>query len=901
MQLTDRISCITAAICLWGMIALNVQAQDGPNDYDDTTSNASAMRSLRAVKLQPEKKIELDGKLQEAVWQQVPIATDFIQRSPNDGRPASEPTEVRVIYTNEELYVGIRAYDSAMDSVAATLFRKDGEAYSDWVYVNIDSYNDNRTSFSFAVNPRGVRKDILTFNDSEEDLRWDAVWEAETSLQENSWVVEMRIPLSQLRYDADKAYQQWGINFQRRLARKDEVAFWSPTPQQVSGLVSRYGTLKGIKNLSQPAHLEVSPYISGSLRRAPGREANPFYSSNEWNGSAGADIKYGLSSDFTLTGTINPDFGQVEADPAVINLSAFETFYPEQRPFFMEGSDIFQFGSTRTFNRFGSPYVFYSRRIGRAPQGRLADAGLESEFVDRPGQTTIASAAKVSGKTENGLSIGVLNALTTREKATYLSGSDQEELSIEPPTNYFAGRVKQDLNKGHSFIGGYLSSVNRFMGADYLKGFLHNSSYIGGVDFEHSWKDREWIVSGVLSGTRVNGTPEALQLTQRSSSRYFNRVDADYLSVDPDRTSLSGYAAEVSFGRFAGDHWRGSATYGMVSPGYEVNDIGFETRADYHSMSYLVTYQETDPSGPFRFYNVNLYTNQQWNFGGDLIYNAVATSGNMDFTNLWSFNYNVTYNAPTYDDRLLRGGPLSGEPSRFSYSGVLSSDPSHVVSADIGHLRMNDASGGLERDVFLDLTVRPTSYIQLTLSPNYNYQKRTGQYVRQVVDETAVDTYGRRYAFANLDQHTFSTALRLDWTFTPDISLQTYIRPYVTSGDFYRFKEFQTPGEYEFAVYGEDQGTIQQTDGSYVIDPDGTGPSDAFSFGNPDFNFRSIQSNAVFRWQYRPGATFYLVWQQERAATVLEDNLSLHRDVRGIFDTEPTNVFMVKISYWLGR
>ncbi|HEX6982523.1 MAG TPA: DUF5916 domain-containing protein [Balneolaceae bacterium] len=875
-------------------------AQTATNGHSKIDSSAE-LPVIQAVRVQGDERIELDGELNEAIWQQAPVATGFIQRVPDSGEPATERTEARIVYTEDAIFVGIKAYDSAMDSVAATLFRKDGSAYSDWVYVNIDSYNDNRTSFSFAVNPRGVRKDILTFNDSNEDIRWDAIWQAETSIQDDYWVAEFRIPLSQLRFNADKKVQNWGINFQRRIARKDEISFWAPTPQNASGFVSKYGTLKGLKGLGEPARLEITPYVSANLTRAPGSSANPYYQQNEWGQSIGADIQYGLSSNFTLTATINPDFGQVEADPAVINLSAYETFFPEQRPFFLEGTDIFQFGATQTYNRFGNPMVFYSRRIGRAPQGDISQAGIQADYVDRPDRTTIAGAVKLSGKTESGLSVGVLNALTTRENATYtIGGGSDQQLSIEPPTNYLVGRVKQDFNNGNTVIGGYLSSVNRFMSADYLKSSLHSASYIGGVDFEHSWNDQEWTLSGAFSGSLVQGTEEAILQTQLLSSRYYNRVDADYLSVDPDKTSLSGYAGDLSLGRFGGEHWRGSLTYEFVSPGYEVNDIGFENRADYHGVSYLLMYREPDPAEPFRFYETFIYANQRWNFGGDLTYNAIAIASNFNLTNLWSFHPNAGYNFSVYDDRLLRGGPLARTPDSYYISGVINSDPSRKVSFTAGHLRSNDVSGGMERDFFVDLTIRPTSYIQLTISPNYNYRVNTGQYVTQIEDPTAVETYGKRYIFADIDQQTFSTAFRLDWTFTPEISLQTYVRPFITSGDFYNYKEFTQPKGYEFAVYGEDRGTINRNNSSYTVDPDGAGPAQSFSFRDRDFNFKAIQSNVVFRWQYRPGSALFVVWQQDRSASTINNDLQLQRDVSQLFRSEPTNVFLVKLTYWFG-
>ncbi|NGP88156.1 carbohydrate binding family 9 domain-containing protein [Aliifodinibius halophilus] len=863
------------------------------------TTNPSSL-SLGALKISPQNEITLDGKLDENIWKNARIATDFTQRIPNDGAPASEKTEVQVVYSNDALYVGIRAFDSAMDSVAATLFRKDGAAYSDWVYVSIDSYSDNRTSFNFAVNPRGVQKDILIFNDSNEDKRWDAVWETKTTILENSWVAELRIPLSQLRFDTDKTEQSWGINFQRRLARKEEISFWSPTPQDASGLVSLYGELTGIKELPKINRLEITPYASSDLTKAPGDDKNPYYNANDWNGSIGADIKYSLTPDLTLTGTINPDFGQVEADPAVINLSAFETFFPEQRPFFLEGTDIFEFGRTKTHNTFGNPLVFYSRRIGRRPQGNASNSGIDPQYTDVPSQTTIASAAKLSGKTDNGFSLGILNAFTLREKAQFQTTTNTDgSVSVEPPTNYFVGRVKQDFDGGQTTVGAYGSAVNRSIRADYLSQSLHNSAYIAGLDFEHSWKDREWILSGTLSGISVNGSKEAIAATQRSSARYYNRVDADYLSVDPNKTNLSGYAGELSIGKFGGDHWRGSLTYSTVSPGYEVNDIGFENRADYHALSYFLSYQESSPE-LFRFYKLWAFAGHGWNYGGDLINNYYRTGAFFQLKNLWSFNYNAGFNGKSYLDRLSRGGPVAERAKDWNFNININSDQTRKVSFNIGTSHRSDVSGEFDHSYWTGLEIRPATFIQLSISPQFSIEKDTDQYVTSSEDPSAQNTYGNRYVFADIDKSTLSTSIRLDWTFTPSISLQTYVRPFITSGNFYNYKEFTAPYDYKFAVYGEDRGVIQKNNDVYTVDPDGAGTAPSFTFEEQDFNFKSIQTNAVFRWEYQPGSIFYLVWQQDQSHKSVHNDFRLGRDIKRLFDTKPTTVFLLKFSYWFG-
>lgn len=895
-------------------IAQDVSKTEAPQD-----SASSETRSLQAVRATSDNPIDLDGKLDEEIWQQVPIATGFTQRFPDDGRSATEKTEAQILYTEEALYIGARAYDSSIDSVAATLFRRDGTGYSDWFYVTIDSYNDNRTGFSFAVNPKGVRKDILLYDDDEEDMRWDAVWEAATSIDEEGWTVEMRIPLSQLRFSPPKDGEEtkWGINFQRRIARNEEISFWSPTPQKESGIVSRFGQLEGIRELESPRRLEVSPYLSSNITRTPVDDSNPFYNQNDLRGSVGADIKYGLTSDLTLTATINPDFGQVEADPAVINLSAYETYFQEQRPFFLEGNEIFQFGQTQTYNTYGNPITFYSRRIGRAPQGSLDSYNsyrdesiynpdnVDNIYTNAPDQTTIAAAAKMSGKTKSGWSIGLLNAFTTSESSPYQIDQNRAsgDFTVEPATNYLVARTKKDINNGNSVFGGFFSAANRNVNDTYFEDFLHSSAYLVGIDFEHNWNNRDWTLSGTFSGSQVNGSAESIEKTQQSPARYYNRVDSDKLNLDPDKTSLSGFATEVSLQKGGGENWRSSLTYSEVSPGYEVNDLGFENRADYRSVAGALFYQESDPSF-LRFYEIWTFEMFAWNHDGDMIGNYYNTGAFMRFNNLWTFNYNFNYAGKTYNDRLTRGGPVGGRPRDWNFNFNIRSDQTKKVSYGLGGFYRNEFNGyEFDRRFWGFIEIRPTSYIQLEISPEFGWETESDQYVTRVEDLMATNTFGNRYVFADLDQTYLSTSIRLDWTFTPEMSLQLYARPFINSGDFYNFKEFTTPREYKFDVYGQDTGTISysEPDEEYTIDPDGRGAAESFSISQRDFNFRSIQGNTVFRWEYHPGSTLFLVWQHDRTSNGPQDDFRFGRDFRNLFDSEPTNIFLVKLSYWFGK
>lgn len=858
--------------------------------------------TMEAIRILKGISVELDGQLSEDIWQQAPVATQFTQRRPSDGSRATQKTEIRVLYDNSHLYVGIIAYDSSPDSIKAPLFRRDGNEASDWVYVSFDSYNDKRTAFTFGVNPRGVQQDVLLYDDTNEDMLWDAVWEAKTQVIANGWTAEMKIPLSQLRFSSNDPEQEWGINFQRKISRNGETSFWAPTSQDETGIVSKFGQLNGISNLEKPRRLEVIPYVSADLTRVPSSNtSNPYFSRNELGGNIGGDLKYGLTSDLTLTATINPDFGQVEADPAVINLTANENFFSEKRPFFLEGNDIFQFGNTKTYSRMGNPATFYSRRIGRAPQGNANRAGVNAQYVDSPDLTTIAAAAKVSGKTQKGWSIGFLDAYTLDEQANYTMPSGGEEsFRVEPATNYMVGRAKKDFNSGNTYIGGFGSAVNRSINGTYFDDFLRSSAYLAGADFEHNFNNRNWITSGAISFSSIHGSENAIQLAQTSPVRYYNRVDSEKLSVDPNKTSLTGFATELSIQKRGGDdNWLTSLTYSEVSPGYEANDLGFQNRSNYRAMNGGLIYRETDPKRVQYFENF-LFKGNGWNYDGDLISNWIVHGGHVRFENLWNINYNLQWNMNQYMDAITRGGPVMKRPNDLSLNMNVNSNPNNKVSFNIGTYQRQDIAREFDNNVWMGVTFLPTTFLQLTISPQFNYQNDTDQFVTRVTDANATHTYGSRYVFADIKQRTLMTSIRLNWTFSTTMSLQTYIRPFISSGEYTNYKEFAEPRTFNFDTYGEDKGTIASNNGTYTVDPDGAGSSQPFSFSDPDFNFRSVQGNAVFRWEYTPGSTLYLVWQQQRNDFVGMGDFDLGRDLDGLFSAKPTNVFLVKFSYWFG-
>ena len=864
-----------------------------------------AARTLRAA--EADGGIRLDGRLDEPVWAQAEAAKDFTQAYPRPGAPATFPTEVRVVYRGDLLYVGVRAFDPHPDSIASQLARRDPSGiYSDWINVVIDSYLDRRTAWGFAVNPRGVQRDIMYFDDRSEDIGWDAVWAAATRVDSLGWVAEMRIPLSQLRFGSAQGERAWGLQIQRDVARLQERASWSPWTRETPGFVSRFGTLTGLAGIETPRRMEVVPYVSSRHNRTPGNEANPFYRSSETGMTVGGDLRYGLPAGLTLTATLNPDFGQVEVDPAVVNLTAFETFYPEKRPFFVEGMDIFRFGSDSRLVNWQDEEFFYTRRIGRRPQRVLG--GGDVLFTDAPEQSTILGAAKVSGRVGQ-WSVGVMDALTDLEKGRYFTaGGDTVLTPVEPRTNYLVGRAQRNFRAGGSAVGGMVTATHRLGQDSVFDPLLHESAYMAGVDFRHSWQARTWTFSGYLAQSRVQGEPAAVSLTQRSAARYFQRPDADYVELDPDRTHLGGRMGKLSLERTG--PWFGAVDYKEVTPGFVVSDLGFQDRTDYRNLNLIAGRQVTRRGRFLRNYLVMAAGVYAWNFGGTRLDEMYLINTQGTLTNFWGFNLGLTLEPGAYDDRLTRGGPLAAAPGRGSLTAILSSDPRRPFSYGVQSKYLADASGARERLAAFPLAWRPSPTVRLRLTPTFAWNDITGQFVRSVADTLAAETFGRRYVFADVERKTVSLETRLDWTFTRNLSLELFAAPFVASGGYSRFKEFERPGTFDFAVYGEEQGTLVRGGGCanptgpgnlLAVDPDAAGPAACFNVADPSFNLRSLRGNAVLRWEFRPGSTVFFVWQQQRENLVPIGNFDVGRDFRELFEVPAANVFLVKVTYWIGR
>jgi len=792
-------------------------------------------RTMQAVRVNSAPLV-LDGVLDDEVWQMAPVATGFTQREPDEGKPATEKTTVQIAYDDEALYVGIMCHDSHPDSIVALLTRRDQWEERDWVSVNLDPHHDHQTGYFLLVGPSGTVMDGIIYNDTWEDDTWDGVWEARTSIHDRGWSVEYRIPYHVLRF-ADKDEYTWGINVMRRIVRREERDQWILVPSGENGWASRFGHLEGIRNITPPAHFEAIPFTLG--RSTFGEDDDLF-------GSAGVDVRYGLTPNISLNATVNPDFGQVEADPAVLNLTVFETFFRERRPFFLEGNTIFEGPNPDIVGIGGPAQLFYSRRIGRSPS--RFDLPDDSEEVDRPDATTILGATKLSGKTAGKTSFGLLEAVTTREQAT-IEGTVVDEVTgeertqrrqfrVEPWTNYLVGRVQQDV-RTHSTVGATVTSVNG-------EGF--SSSYVGSVDGTLKWKENAYRIFTRLSGSSAGG----------------------------NEGRDEGYEAVAYFSKFSGNIG-GQVYVDARSPDFEVNDLGFMNRADRIQAGGHAYAQIHNPWLLARRSGFNLNAWHNRNYDGVVLAQGVNFNTWHDLKNYWWFNFGVNRQFEAEDDLETRGGPVMSRPASILYWVNLGTDDRRAVSLFL-HSDGERVDGGdsYYRRFSVDFELRPASNVRFELEPAYRIEKNFAQWVDNVDDDG--DDENDHFVFGRLKSRVFDLSLRGEVAFTTTLTLQGYVQSFVTSGDYRDFRELARPNSYAFTPY------------------DYTGD-------NPDFDRRSLRGNVVLRWEYQPGSTLFVVWSQSRSFSVdepMDPGFSPFSGVRRSFTDAGDNVFLVKCSYWLG-
>ncbi len=852
----------------------------------------------------------INGLIEESSWDLVEWSGDFIENEPDENTPPSQQTKFKILYDQKYLYIAYRCYDTEPDKIEKRLSRRDGFA-GDWVEINLDSYHDKRTGFSFTITAAGVKGDeFISDNGNNWDGSWNPIWYTATNIDDQGWTAEVKIPLSQLKFGKSKE-QIWGLQVNRRFFRKEERSVWQRVPQDAPGWVSEFGELHGLIDIEPQKQLEIQPFVVTQYDTFPEEDGNPFRDGDDFKLNGGLDAKIGITNDLTMDLTVNPDFGQVEADPAAIALDGFQIFFREQRPFFVENKNIFDY---RFAN--GQDNVFYSRRIGRSPQGSIGSSPINTEFVDRPTNTTILGAAKFSGKTKNGWSIGVLESVTQREIAKVEDADgNRRETIVEPLTNYFVGRVQKDFNDRNTYIGGIFTATNRNLGdilnIDYedpntdetseLVGlrennlnFLRKSAYTAGLDFRHNWKDRKYFVEGNLVTSHVEGSKEAIEATQNELTHLFQRVDADHVKVDPNRTSLTGTGGKLIGGKSGGGNWRYTGGVFWRSPELELNDVGFLRQADDIRQFANVRYLFLKPTKFYRRANLNFEQTSAFDFEGNFNRIQYEFNGFINYKNNWWTEVGAAHKPRIYTNTVLRGGPrwrFSEENFAFLFFG---SDSRKKFNFTMGYVNSGARQNNFTFHRYvLRMRYQPFNALSISLNPEFERNPNKTQYV------TEVDFAGTpRYITARIDQQTLSASVRLNYNINPNLTIQYYGQPFISRGTYTDFNYVNNPIASDLnervTLYNDNQ--ISFADDLYSVDENLDGVID-YTIDNPDFAFVQFRSNLVLRWEYIPGSEIFLVWSQGvNGLGDPGDHLFRSLDNQ-IFGQQPENTFLIKATY----
>jgi uncharacterized protein DUF5916/cellulose/xylan binding protein with CBM9 domain len=875
--------------------AQGLAAQPDP----ERVAHALGLRSVDAVRAGATPPA-IDGRLDDAVWRTAPAATDFVQTGPNPGALARWSSEVKVVYDDDALYVAYRLYDPHPDSIVHPIPRRDDETTSDWAFVEIDSRHDRRTGFSFGVNPRSVQADGSWASDNQYDSTWDGVWDATARIDSLGWTVEFRIPFSQLPHSGEPG-AEWGINFYRYVARSGESSNWSPRLPTVAGIISKFNTLRGLAIAPGRRLFEVTPYVAASGTQAPDEPGNPIARERRSRLAAGTDLTYHLSPSMTLTATIHPDFGQVEADPSEINLTTFETLFTERRPFFVAGAERFRFGLGLPFHTrdaaFDGDQPFYSRRIGRAPRGR---APSDATFADIPTGTTLLGAAKLSGRTANGWSIGVLDAVTgSADARVFLPGAGASSVRVQPALNYGVARVVREADGGASAFGGIIAAATTLGDGGSAATVAPRQSLAFGADGRHRFGDDRYEVSGFALGSRISGTAEAIQRVLESAPHWMQRPDAPHLDDDRSGRSAMGFAGELGLAQIGGDHWRWAIAGHAVSPELDVNEIGFQRNADWLLAVGSVSYSQFSPDRWFNTWTVGLdQVGAGWTFGGERRATSAAASATAQLHNYWDVRLARGTDFPSLSTDALRGGSALRLPARERIEASVATDGRKTTRLKLA------ASGTLERQTGTQgvsftpsLVMRTSDEVRFSIAPTWSRTVSGWQYVR-----TATAADGPHQLLARLTQETASLTARAIYAASSTLTVELYAQPFVSAGNYDAYKGVRDPRASRpsdrVALLDATELRYDAAARRYTFDADRDGRDDA-TFADPSFTTRSLNANLVLRWQYRPGSTLFVVWSQQRESSLDDGTLAFGRDARGLARAPGTNTLLVKFSRWL--
>ena len=869
------------SLCLAVLCAGAASAQD---------TSAGPHKQVRAIHVRSGA-VSVDGKLDDAVWAQAVWINDFVQKRPREGAPPSDSMRIAILYDDNAIYVGARMYSRDPSKIQAPLSRRDNTLQAERIWVSFDSYHDKRTAYSFGVTASGVRTDWYHASDNENDIDFgfDPVWDAKTNTDALGWTAELRIPLSQLRFTKQDV-QVWGFNANRWNPAKSEDDYWIPVPTNRTGWSSFMGELVGIEGIKPTRRLELMPYAAADSRlQSEVAPADPFNGGANLGGRAGADVKMGLGPNITLDGTVNPDFGQVEADPAVVNLSAFEVFFDEKRPFFTEGSQLL---------RGNGPSYFYSRRIGAQPP-----CNASGDFVECPQNATILGAAKVTGRLASGTSLGVLTAVTARESARTFdttSGSFGRTL-VAPRAGYGVLRVQQEFGASKSVVGVTLTSVQRGLDSLLAPSFTRHS-YAGGADWVLRWDRGAYELRGWLGFSHLRGDARDISRVQLSAVHYFQRPDAQdsvggYLHYDSTRTTFTGSVGSMWFRKTKGN-WLYDLQYAWESAAYDPNDAGRLGNADGRNLFAGVIYRQTKPRAWFQNYNVSFSAFTEYDYGGERQVLFSELYGEVVLKNFWDLSSYIDYMPRSFDHSATRGGPTMATLAFWNWVVRLSSKTG-AKNSWVGRVYYGQGELGAQTyRLSGELSLRPSTRFQFTATPNYLRAIDPRQYVTTFTGTGPAATYGSRYVFAKIDQSTFLMQLRANYTIGPDLTLELYGEPFAASGHYYGIGELAAARTFNLRQYGTNGTTIARDGaGDYTI-TDNAG-ADTLQIPNPDFNILSFRSNAVLRWEWRRGSTLYLVWAQNRFGFQPTARLVGFGDLVDSFGATGDHFFAVKVSYWI--
>ncbi|MEO8294038.1 MAG: DUF5916 domain-containing protein [Gemmatimonadota bacterium] len=829
--------------------------------------------------------IAVDGDLGDSAWARAHFTADFTQKDPVEGAAATTLTEVAFLFDEDALYIGARMLSRTPGDIRAVMARRDNPLNSERILISLDTYLDHRTAYTFGVTATGVRFEYYHPSDNEfnRDFSFNPVWEANARRDSTGWTAEMRIPFSQLRFN-ERPMQVWGVNINHYIPARNEDVYWVLVPKNTNGWSSRMGELVGIENVRPRRRVELVPYTAANATLRGNRDLNnPFDNGYNLTARAGGDFKMGLGPSLTLDATVNPDFGQVEADPAVVNLSAVETFFDERRPFFTEGANLLR-GN-------GANY-FYSRRIGASPRGPAS-----GDFVDRPPAATILGAAKITGRLKSGTSIGVLTALTDQEFARSFDSTSRilSRTLIAPRTGFGVVRVQQEFGANASTIGGSFTAVHRSLQeGSSLAALSARDAVAGGVDWLFRFRGGAYELSGSAGASRVSGDSAVVAAIQMNQTHYFQRPDQTHIHFDPGRTSLAGYFGHVRFAKSGGNHWLYNAGISAESPAWEINDAGRLGAADDLDGSAMLRYRENEPGRIFRSHSEALYGYMGWNFGGIRQFSGLDLETSATLKNFVTATFSAELNLREQADNLTRGGPLMTHPRNWNVNGGMQSSFSAITRWQFSTRLSHDELGGYSYRLNGGLTFRPTSQLEVSVTPAISRELNQRQYITQRAGGPA-ETFGTRYIFGSILGNTVSTQVRINYALNPDLTFELYAEPFAASGQYSGIGELSQPRTNDLRVYGTDGSTIAQAnDGSFKIN-DG---ADQFTLA-PDFNVLSFRSNLVLRWEWRAGSTLFLVWQQNRSGFDDPTERARVGNLWSAFRAQGDNFLAVKVSYWI--